>query len=49
MNLGSMNVGQVVGARGNSSQGGNGAITNTSKDMFKVFVAVVLMLRRGKM
>ncbi len=37
MNLGSINVGKVVGAQGNSSQGGNGAGTNTSKDMVKVF------------
>ncbi len=39
MNLGGIDVGKVVGARGNSSQGGNGAgtITNTSKDMVKVF------------
>jgi hypothetical protein len=37
MNLGSINVGQVVGARGDSSQGGDGASTKTSKDMVKVF------------
>jgi hypothetical protein len=37
MNLGGIDVGKVVGARGNSSQGGNGAGTNTSKDMVKVF------------
>jgi hypothetical protein len=37
MNLWSINVGQVVGARGDSSQGGNGAGINTSKDMVKVF------------
>ncbi len=37
MNLGGVDVGKVVGARGNSSQGGNGASTNTSKDMVKVF------------
>jgi hypothetical protein len=37
MNLGSINVGQVVGARGDSPQGGDGAGTNTSKYMVKVF------------
>ncbi len=37
MILGGIDVGKVVGARGNSSQGGNGAGTNTSKDMVKVF------------
>jgi hypothetical protein len=37
MNLGSINVGQVVGALGDSSHGGNGAGTNTSKDMVEVF------------
>ncbi len=37
INLGGIDVGKVVGARGNSSQGGNGAGTNTSKDMVKVF------------
>jgi hypothetical protein len=37
MTLGSINVGQIVGARGNSSQGGNGAGINTSKDMVEVF------------
>jgi hypothetical protein len=36
MNLGSIDVGKVVGARGNSSQSGNGAGTNTSNDMIKV-------------
>ncbi len=36
MNLGSINVGQVVGAQGDSFQGSNGAGTNTSKDMVKV-------------
>ncbi len=36
-NLGGIDVGKVVGAQGNSSQGGNGAGTNTSKDMVKVF------------
>ncbi len=37
MNLGGIDVGKVVGARGDSSQGGNGAGTNTSKYMVKVF------------
>jgi hypothetical protein len=37
MNLGSVDVGKVVGARSDSSQGGDGAGTNTSKDMVKVF------------
>ncbi len=37
MNLGGINVGKVVGAQGDSSQGGNGAGTNISKDMVKVF------------
>ena len=37
MNLWSINVGKVVGARGDSSQGGNGAGTNTSKYMVKEF------------
>ncbi len=37
MNMGGINVGNVVGAQGNSSQGGNGAGTNTSRDMVKVF------------
>jgi hypothetical protein len=48
MNLGSINVGQVVGARANSSQGGDGAGTNTSKDMVEVFSGnmVVGLIRR---
>jgi hypothetical protein len=37
MNLGGVDVGKVVGAWGSSSQGGDGADTNTSKDMVKVF------------
>jgi hypothetical protein len=37
MNLERINVGKVVGAQGDSSQGGNGAGTNTSKYMVKVF------------
>ncbi len=35
MNLGGIDVEKVVGAQGNSSQGGDGACTNTSKDMVK--------------
>jgi hypothetical protein len=48
MNLGGIDVGKVVGARGNSSQDGNGAGTNTSKDMVKVFCGkkVVGLVRR---
>jgi hypothetical protein len=38
MNFGGIDVGKVVGARGNSYQGGDGASTNTSKDIVKVFV-----------
>jgi hypothetical protein len=37
VNLGGINVEKVVGARGNSSQGGNSAGTNTSNDMVEVF------------
>jgi hypothetical protein len=37
MNLGGVDVGKVVGVWANSSQGGNGAGTNTSEDMVKVF------------
>jgi hypothetical protein len=37
MNLGGIDVGKVLGARGNGSQGGDGAGTNTSKDMVEVF------------
>ncbi len=37
MNLGGVDVGKVVGARGNSSQGSNDAGTSTSKDMVEVF------------
>jgi hypothetical protein len=37
MNLGGIDVGKVVGTWGNSSQGSDGAGTNTSKDMVKVF------------
>jgi hypothetical protein len=37
MNLGGIDVGKVVGTQGNSSQGGNGAGTNTSKDIVEVF------------
>ncbi len=51
MNLGGIDVGKVVGARDNSSQGGNGAGTNTSKDMAKVFCrkkVVGLVWRTGE-
>jgi hypothetical protein len=51
MNLGGINVGKFVGARGDSSQGGNGAGTNTSKDMVKVFCGkkvVGLIWRAGE-
>ncbi len=37
MNLGGIDVRKFVGTRGNSSQGGDGAGTNTSKDMVEVF------------
>ncbi len=37
MNLRSVDVGKVVGAWSNGSQGGNGAGANTSKDMVRVF------------
>ena len=37
MNLGGIDVGKVVGAWGNSSQGGDCVDTNTSKDMVEVF------------
>jgi hypothetical protein len=37
MNLRSMDVGKVVGARSDGSQSGNGAGANTSKDMVEVF------------
>ncbi len=37
MNFGGIDEGMAVGAQGNSSQGGNGAGTNTSNDMVKVF------------
>ncbi len=51
MNLGGVDVGKVVGARGNSFQGNNGAGTNTSKDMVKVFCGkkvVSLVWRTGE-
>ena len=38
LNLGGIDVGKVVGAQGNSSQGSECAGTNTSKDMVKVFL-----------
>ncbi len=37
MNLRSVDVGKVVGARSDGSQGGNGAGANTSQDMVEVF------------
>jgi hypothetical protein len=48
MDLGSINVGQAVGAWGDSAQGGDGAGTNTSKDMVEVFSRkkVVGLIRR---
>jgi hypothetical protein len=52
MNLGGIDVGKDVGgARSNSSQGGNGAGTNTSKDMVEVFCrkkVVGLVWRAGE-
>ncbi len=36
MNLRSIDVGKVVGARNDGSQGGNGAGANTSQDMVEV-------------
>jgi hypothetical protein len=51
MNLRSVDVGKVVGARSNGSQGGNGASANTSQDMVEVFCgekAVGLVRRTGK-
>jgi hypothetical protein len=51
MNLGGIDVGKVIGARGNSSQGGDGAGTNTSKDMVKEFCGkkvVGLVWRTGE-
>ncbi len=51
MNLGGIDVGKVVGAQGNSSQGGVGAGTNTSKDVVKVFCrkkVVGLVWRTGE-
>jgi hypothetical protein len=47
MNLGGIDVGKVVGAQGNSSQGVNGAGTNTSKDMVSKKV-VSLIWRTGE-
>jgi hypothetical protein len=51
MNLVGINVGKVVEAWGDSSQGGNGAGTNTSKDMVTVFCGkkvVGLIWRTGE-
>ncbi len=48
MNLRSIDVGKVVGALSNGSQGGNGAGANTSQDMVKVFCGekVIGLVRR---
>jgi hypothetical protein len=48
MNLRSVDVGKVVGAQSNGSQGGNGAGTNTSQDMVEVFCGekVIGLVRR---
>jgi hypothetical protein len=48
MNLRSVDVGKVVGARSDGSQGGNGAGANTSQDMVKVFCGekVIGLVRR---
>jgi hypothetical protein len=51
MNLGGVDVGKVVRAQGNSSQDNDGARTNTSKDMVKVFCGkkvVSLVCRTGE-
>jgi hypothetical protein len=51
MNLGGVDVGKVVGAQGDNSKGGDGAGTNTSKDMVKVFCGkkvVGLIWRAGE-
>jgi hypothetical protein len=51
MNLRGIDVGKVVGARGDSSQGNDGASTNTSKDMVEVFCGkkvVGLIWRTGE-
>jgi hypothetical protein len=48
MNLRSVDVGKVVGARRDGSQGGDGAGANTSQDMVKVFCRekVIGLVRR---
>jgi hypothetical protein len=51
MNLGGIDVGKVVGARGDSSQDGHCSGTNASKDMVKVFCGkkvVGLIWRTGE-
>jgi hypothetical protein len=51
MNLGGIDVEKVVGALGNSSQGGDGAGTNTSKDLVEIFFGkkvVGLVWRTGE-
>ncbi len=47
-NLRSVDVGKVVGARSDCSQGGNGAGANTSQDMVEVFCGekVIGLVRR---
>ncbi len=48
MNLRSVDVGKVVGAWSNGSQGSNGASANTSQDMVKVFCGerIIGLVRR---
>ena len=48
MNLRSVDVGKVVGARSDSSQGGNGAGANTFQDLVEVFCGekVIGLVRR---
>ncbi len=51
INLGGIDVGKVVGGRGDSSLGGDGAGTNTSKDVIEVFCrkkVVSLFWRTGE-
>ncbi len=51
MNLRGVDVGKVVGARSNGSQGGDGAGANTSQDMVEVFCGekvIGLVQRTGK-
>ncbi len=48
MNLRSVDVGKVVGARSDGSQGGNGASADTSQDMVELFCRekVIGLVRR---